>query len=246
MGEPQARVYALSSGKGGVGKTTLTVNLGAAMAKLGQRVLLLDGNLGMGDVATFLGLEDASPTLLDLLTEPALPTTVSPVSAKTVEGLNVLPSGYSVGKFVEANLSRLEQLIASLRGQYQQILIDTPPGLGPDCLYSLRAADMVLLLVNPELPSVMDGFKLMEVVKALSKPYMVVVNKYRKRKGPYGKFLTPAGIESILGAKVEAVVPHEEKFQLDPELKIPLVVRKPKAKASKVLFGLAERLIRGK
>jgi chromosome partitioning protein len=150
-GEPPRRIAVIAH-KGGVGKTTVTVNLGGAFVALGRRVLLVDCD-PQGSLAAALGVDAAAPTLAGVLIgEAALADAVRPTG---VDGLMILPADRSLTS-VEDELSgragwhqTLRRVLLPVR-DYDVVLVDTPPGLGVLSLLGVLAADAALALCPPE------------------------------------------------------------------------------------------------
>ena len=138
--------------KGGVGKTTVTANLGGAFAALGRRVLLVDCD-PQGSVADALGLEVAAPTLADVLTDDA--TAEAAVRPTAVERLAVLPADQRLTSVEDQLFGRagwhqtLRRVLTPLR-DYDVVLVDTPPGLGVLSFLGVLAGDAALVLCPPE------------------------------------------------------------------------------------------------
>ena len=177
--EPKnARVYAVASGKGGVGKSTVVANLGVAFASRGLRTVILDGDLGLANI----------DVLLDLYT----PYTVSHVvkGQKSLEeimvegpfGLKVIPGGSGLTSLVnmdrEARLRLLGQL-ARVGAKSDMILIDTPAGIGQDVIGLAIAAESVLVVATPEPTSITDAYALIKVIwqESSNANFQVLVNQ---------------------------------------------------------------------
>jgi septum site-determining protein MinD len=237
------KVYAISSGKGGVGKTTITMNLGAGLALAGRETLLVDADLGMGDLGIYLGLEDVPVTLSSVLSKSHEP---AEAIQNFSEKMDVIPTSHSVEDFLRADLRELSGVVDALKEDYSFVLIDTPPGLDKDSLLPLDAADEVLLVVNPEIPSIVGALKFASVAETLGhKVAGVILNKYRTRRRKLVKkipVIDAAQVKSMLGFEVLGVIPEDKNFIKDAELKKPLVLRKPKVAGSKAIMELSSKL----
>ncbi len=156
-----ARVIAVSSGKGGVGKTNLTVNLAIALQQLGQRVLVIDADLGMANVDVLLGTR-AQYSLLDLL-QPGV--SLDDVLVEGPYGITYIPGGSALEQIVDilpAQRGLLVQKLALCGQLADVILIDTGAGLGRSVMDFILAADEVLLVTTPEPTALTDAYAVMK------------------------------------------------------------------------------------
>lgn len=161
--EPGARIIAVTSGKGGVGKTNLSVNLAIALAQLGQRVIVFDADLGMANVEIVLGIT-SKLTLYDHIFNNK---TMENILFSGPEGIKIIPGGSG---FLElANLSA-QQHSALLNGLAQldrmadYVIIDTGAGIAKEVLAFCASADDVLVVVTPEPTSLTDAYGLIKVL----------------------------------------------------------------------------------
>ncbi len=172
------RVISISSGKGGVGKTFFSVNLAARAASSGQKVLLIDADLGLANVDVMLGLSPKG-TMQDLLNQNA---ELEDLIIDSGRGFDVLPGGNGLYELTSLNPEEQQIVLDSLRdaGQaYDLILIDTAAGIGDNVLYFASAAETSLVVLTPDPTSLTDAYAL---IKVLSKQravrrFMIVVNQ---------------------------------------------------------------------
>ena len=157
------RVISFTSGKGGVGKTLLTINLGLALVKSGKRVLLLDADLGLANIHVMLGFQ-TSRTLHDVFQKRA---TLEDVIVSLPCGLDVLPASsgiHSLTQLTEAERMFLIDAAETLRTNYDYVLIDTAAGIGDNVLYFNSVAHDVLVVVDEEPTSLTDAYALIKVL----------------------------------------------------------------------------------
>src|SRR3989344_3148945 len=121
-----SRVIALASGKGGVGKTTITANLGIALAQRGQRVLLIDADIAMANLSLILGMHSSPITLHDVLLGEA---SIQDAIYDGPAGIAFIPSGLSLESYRRVDSERLEQVVESIKDQFDFILLDAPAGI---------------------------------------------------------------------------------------------------------------------
>lgn len=152
-------VYAVASGKGGVGKTTTTVNLGTALAGAGRRVAIVDADLGMANLGNMLGVEGEG-SIHDVLAGGA---TVSETLADGPGGMTVVPGEQSLEAFAEADPAKLRKVINTLESTFDVVLVDTGAGLSHETMVPLGLADGILLVTTPDDVAVSDTIKTAEI-----------------------------------------------------------------------------------
>ncbi|HMB50613.1 MAG TPA: MinD/ParA family protein [Natronoarchaeum rubrum] len=154
-------VYAVASGKGGVGKTTTTVNLGTALAGAGKRVAIVDADLGMANLAGFVSLAPDGATLHDVLAGDA---EVPEATYEVADGIAAVPSGTELDEFADADAAGLGDAVDRLRGEFDYVLLDVGAGVSHESVLPLGVADEVLLVSTPEPASVQDVRKTIDLV----------------------------------------------------------------------------------
>ncbi|MFD1632653.1 P-loop NTPase [Haloplanus ruber] len=165
------RVYAVASGKGGVGKTTTVANLGAVLAEAGHEAVVVDVDLGMGNLAGVLGIDaGAGETLNDALAGTA---EVSETVREGPAGLSVLPASDALDDFGKADPTGLPAVLDALDADV--VLLDTSAGLSHDSVEPLRVADEVVLVSTAERGAIGDTAKTSEVADRVGTPVMGVV-----------------------------------------------------------------------
>ncbi|WP_306053694.1 cell division ATPase MinD [Natronococcus wangiae] len=155
-------VYAVASGKGGVGKTTTTVNLGMVLARAGERVAVVDADLGMANLAGFVGLNSDSTTLSDVLSGNA---SVDDATYRLAENAVAVPSGTSLDDYAETSPEGLRDVVDELRSQYDVVLLDVGAGVTHETVLPLGLADAVIVVSTPEPASVHDSRKTLELTE---------------------------------------------------------------------------------
>jgi len=173
-----AKVIAVTSGKGGVGKTHTTVNLGLALVKAGKRVLILDGDLGLANVNILLGFKPQK-TLQQVMEGSA---ELADVIVKDQSGLDIIPASSGVPELT--NLSEAERLslvdaFDDFANAYDYLLVDTAAGIGDNVLYFNCAAEQILVVIGLEPTSITDAYALIKVLATRSgrKEFDVIVNR---------------------------------------------------------------------
>ena len=176
----RARITAITSGKGGVGKTFIAVNLAAALARQGERVLVLDADLGLANLDVMLNLAPKI-TLHDVFTgKSSLEDAIIPVPG----GFSALLAGSGMVEYSRMTpelREQLQQVIDSVAPRYDRVLLDTGAGISEVVLYSVSLADDVLVVVTPEPTSMTDAYATIKVLANTQgrRGVQVVVNQTR-------------------------------------------------------------------
>jgi MinD-like ATPase involved in chromosome partitioning or flagellar assembly len=156
---------AITSGKGGVGKTNLAVNLAIALAATGRRVLLVDADLGLANVDLVLGQRARGDLGHVLSGRMALGEIVQegPAGIRWIPGASHMPAIARIG---ERRREALLERLTDLETQHDFVLLDAPPGIGQGVLHLVRQADEVLVVTTPEPPALMDAYALLKAAAA--------------------------------------------------------------------------------
>lgn len=230
------RTIAVIGGKGGVGKTTLTSNLACALAELGEDVIAVDANLTTPNLGIHVGMHFAPHTLHDVLKgESKLKDSTYPHAL----GFKVIPASMSVEDLAGVDPSRLYEVTLNLLGKTDFILLDSAAGLGREAISAMNAVDEILIITNPDLPSVSDALKTVKLVESLNKKIIgVVVNKVRERNYE----LTKAEIEEMLGYPIISQIPDDSNVVKSLFAKTPIVNYNPSSPAAVEFRKLAHNL----
>ena len=220
------RTIAIISGKGGVGKTTLTSNLASALTLLGEDVVAIDANLTTPNLGLHVGMHFAPVTLHDVLKgESKLKDAIYPHPF----GFKVVPASMSVDDLTGIDPSRLYEVVLNLTGKTNFILMDSAAGLGREAVSALQATDEVLVITNPNLPSVADALKTVRLAERLNKKVIgVVANRVRKKEYE----LTKAEIEEMINYPVIAQIPEDNNVTKAIFAKMPVVNYSPNSPAA--------------
>lgn len=226
------RIVGVFSGKGGVGKTTCTVNIAAALHKWGEKVMLMDCNFENSNLGFHLGLYDFHITVHDVLEQD-----VNVLEAVHIHqsGLRIIPSSIPHRR-MQADPSKLR---AALEDLDHLVLFDGPPGIGQDVVSLLGISDDIIVVTNPEIPAVADALKLIAVARELNKGVLgVVVNRVSGRHE-----LSIEDIEKVCHAPVLGVVPEDRKVKESLFAKTPLVWYRPHAPAALAFKKIGAQLV---
>jgi septum site-determining protein MinD len=230
------RVYTLASGKGGTGKTTVTVNLGTCLAQLGKETFIMDADIGMANLGLVLGLEDVPITLHEVLAGKA---NVKDAIYQGPAGLKVVPSGISLQGFQQADPEKLKDVLKELVNLCDYLLIDAPAGISRDGVIPLAIADEVILVVNPELSSIVDALKTKILTEVVGGHVMgAILNRAGIEKTEF----VSQKMEKVLGVKVIGTIPEDPNIRKAASFKTPVVIKYPDSGASFALKKIAANM----
>lgn len=230
MGERIAFV----SGKGGVGKTLIVSNLGIALAKYGKKVVVVDADLAMGNVDTFLGMKNKPITLQNVLVgEADIKDAMYPVA----ENLRFIPAGLSIEVFKEIKPERVSAAVDAIEGDADYILIDCPTGAGREMLGALAAGKSCIIVTNPSTQSVTNALKVKILAQGLGIGVIgALVNCVRKEKGE----ISLSDMKSLLELEILEAIPYDNNAYLSSLLGRPLLGNFPDSEASLKILELAQ------
>lgn len=199
-GSRDTRVMAVTSGKGGVGKTNIVANLGYALTKLGKRVLIFDADLGLGNLDVLLGIAPRHNLAHVINGEKTLKEIVVPGPGN----IHILPASSGVQALTRLSHDQQFRILRSLNDliqDYDVFLIDTAAGISTNVLYFTASAQEIIVVVNPEPTSITDAYALMKVlsIKYRERHFKLLVNAaksveeadetYRQLNTVSGRFL---------------------------------------------------------
>ncbi len=227
------KIIAFSSGKGGVGKTTVALNTGLAMASLNKKVLVVDTDISLPNLDLYTGLEKPIITLLEVLNGAA---DIQSAIYTIQMGLNVLPCGSSLQALRDINIDKLGDVISDLKkSDFDYVILDVPAGLSKFSILPMTYSDEVLIIVNPEPASIADAQKV-KAVAALAGINVsgIIVNKYKK------SIYSDVGVK--LGLPVTGIIPEDEAIIKARDTRKPLIILKPKSPSSKAIMEIAKKI----
>jgi len=234
------RTILITSGKGGVGKTTLTSNLAYALTALGESVIAVDANLTTPNLGLHFGMPLAPNTLHDVLKgKVKLEKAIYPHPF----GFKFIPASMSVNALIGADVAKLANVTFRLTGRADYVLLDCAAGLGRESISAIYAADEILLVTNPDLPSVADALKTANVAKQMNKNIIGVVVNRRKRRRKPGKYeLSLNEIREILELPVVSQIPEDKAVAESIAAKRPIIDYAPYSPAAIEIARLAHKL----
>lgn len=232
------RIIACVSGKGGVGKTTIVANAGAALAEMGKDVIAIDANLTTPNLGFHLGIPLYPITLHDVLKGRA---TIKEAIYPHNSGMKVIPAGISMRDLRGTDARDLPNTLLDLLGSSEIVLLDAAAGLGRETLAALEAADEMIVITNPNLPSVMDSLKARKLAEQMgTKIIGAIINRRRGTKHE----ITTEDISGMLDdIEILAEIPEDKTIDESIALRSPIIQHAPRSAASNELRRLSARLV---
>ena len=236
-----ARVIVITSGKGGVGKTTTTANIGAALADKGHKVLLIDTDIGLRNLDVVMGLENRIVyDLIDVI-EGKCRVSQALIKDKRCQNLVLLPAAQIRDKN-DVNTDQIKELIYSLKESFDYILIDCPAGIEQGFKNAIAAADEAIVVTTPEVSATRDADRIIGLLEAAGiKSPRIVVNRLRIDMVKDKNMLSVEDILDILAVKLLGVVPDDETVVISTNKGEPLVY-KGDSLAAKAFKNIASRI----
>jgi septum site-determining protein MinD len=233
------RAIVLTSGKGGVGKTTTTANLGTALARRGSRVALIDADVGLRNLDIVLGLESrVKHHLLDVL-EDRVPLDDALIADKHSEHLFLLAAAQSREKD-DVDTAKMQQLVAALRERFDYVLIDCPAGIELGFKNAVAGAEEAIVVCTPEVSAVRDVDRVVGLLGNRFRPQLVV-NRLRPQLVKKGKMLSVEDVNAILRLPLLGVIADEPEIIVTTNRGEPLALRKENATGA-AYHAIAARL----
>ena len=235
------KVVTITSGKGGVGKTTTTANLGIALASLGYKVVCIDTDIGLRNLDVVLGLENRIVYDLVDVIEGQCRLAQAMIRDKRFHELFLIPAAQTRDKSAIAP-SDMVRLCDSLRDEVDWIVVDSPAGIERGFRNALAPADNVLVITNPEVSAVRDADRIIGLVEAEEKgPASLVINRINATMVKNGDMISADDVVELLAVPLIGLVPDDEAVLVSTNHGQPVVLNE-KSKAGRAFMNIAKRL----
>lgn len=240
-----AKAIVVTSGKGGVGKTTTTANVGAALAQQGDKVVVIDTDVGLRNLDVVMGLE--GHVVFDLIDvfEGRCKLKQALIRDKRSENLYLLAASQTRDKSAlsEARMQETIKLLIEEEG-FDRVIIDSPAGIESGFQTAASAAEGALVVVNPEVSSVRDADRIIGLLEAQGiTEVKLIINRLRPAMVKRGDMLEVDDVLEILGVKLIGIVPEDEKILVSTNLVTPISFSdNGKAGAGSAFRNIARRI----
>ena len=232
----------ITSGKGGVGKTTTTANIGTAIASMDKKVVVIDGDTGLRNLDVLMGLENRIVfTLIDVI-EKKCQLKKALIRDKRLGNLFLLPTAQTRDKN-DVDSEKMLELINELKEDFDYVIIDCPAGIEQGFENAVIGADRAIIVVNPELTSVRDADRVIGKLDAKGLDHHeVLINRMNFEMAKKGEMLDVNDIIDCLAIKLIGVVPDDRNITISTNKGEPIVLDE-KAVAGQAFKNIARRII---
>lgn len=204
-----AKVVTITSGKGGVGKTTTTANLGIALARMGKKVVVIDADIGLRNLDIVMGLENRIVYDLVDVIEGRCQLRQAMIKHKQFPDLFLIPAAQTRDKTAVSPTDMIHTA-DKLRPEFDFIVIDSPAGIERGFRNAIAPADEVLIVTNPEVSAVRDADRIIGLLEANNKgPGKLILNRVKAEMVKKGEMMSPDDVTDILAIKIIGIVPED-------------------------------------
>lgn len=231
----------ITSGKGGVGKTTTTANIGTALAAMGKKVVAIDGDTGLRNLDVLMGLENRIVfTILDIF-EDRCRLKQALIKDKRFPNLFLLPTAQTRDKG-DIKPGQMLSLVNELKEEFDYVIIDSPAGIEQGFENAIIGADRAIIIVNPEITSVRDADRVIGKLdsKGIEKHH-IIINRLNYEMTKSGDMLDVNDIVETLSVKLLRVIPDDRSITISTNKGEPIVLDE-KAISGKAFINIAKRI----
>lgn len=231
------KIIVITSGKGGVGKTTTAINLGAAMNHFGKDVLIVDGNLTTPNIGIHLNSPEVPITLNDVLQKKA---DVFEAIYEHKSGLKIIPSSLSIKELKRIKPERIKNFKKDFEKNSDYVIVDSSAGLGNEAITVIDMADEIIVVTNPEMAAITDALKTIKIAEQMKKSVLgVIVTRVKKNDIE----MQADSVKEMLESPILGMIPEDIAVQKSLSLKDAVVHTHPKSKASRAYKEIAAKLL---
>jgi septum site-determining protein MinD len=244
-----AKVLVVTSGKGGVGKTTTTAALGAALAKDGQKVVVVDFDVGLRNLDLVMGAERRVVYDLINVVQGDAKLAQALIRDKRLENLSLLPASQTRDKdaLTEAGVAKV---IGELREKFDWIICDSPAGIERGATLAMRHADVAVVVTNPEVSSVRDSDRIIGLLDAKTEiaekggrmEKHLLLTRYDPARAERGEMLKTEDVLEILSIPLLGIIPESEEVLRASNLGTPVTIGNPTSTPARAYQDAARRL----
>jgi septum site-determining protein MinD len=237
-----AKVLTITSGKGGVGKTTATANIGVALASKGEKVACIDADIGLRNLDVVMGLENRIVYDLVDVVEGRCRLRQAMIKDKRLQDLYLIPAAQTRDKTAVSPQDMIV-LTNELRDIFDWILIDSPAGIERGFRNALAPADTVIIVTNPEVSAIRDADRIIGIIEAEEKgPGKLLLNRMKPEMVQRGDMLSTDDIIDVLAIDLIGIIPEDESVIVASNRGIPIALEM-KSLAGKAYNNIALRLL---
>jgi septum site-determining protein MinD len=235
------RAIVITSGKGGVGKTTTTANLGAAIAQLGHSVVVVDADTGLRNLDVVMGLENRIVFHSVDAIRGKCTVQKALIKDRRIENLWLLPASQTDDKDA-VTPDDMRSLVMELKHTHDYVLIDCPAGIEQGFKNAIAGADEAIVVATPEVSSIRDADRVVGLLAAADIPCRLIVNRISPQLVKRGDMLSQADVIEILALELLGAVPLDDQIIATTNKGIPAVLEANKSLAARELTRIAKVL----
>jgi septum site-determining protein MinD len=232
-----AKIIVITSGKGGVGKTTTAINLGAALNHFGEDSLVVDTNISTPNVGIHLGSPEVPVNLNHVILKKAK---IFEAVYEHESGLRIIPSSISIKESSRTDVKKLKFLKHELKNLSKYVILDSAAGLGDEAISSIELADEIIIVTNPEMPAITDALKAIKTAEERGKKVIgVIMTKVRKDDLE----IDPETVKEMLEIPILGMIPHDLTINRALNMKSTIIHTHPKSKAARAYKEIAAKIL---
>jgi len=232
-----SKIIVITSGKGGVGKTTTAINLGAAMNHFNKDVLIIDGNLSTPNVGIHLGSPEVPVNLNNIILEES---DVFEAVYEHGSGIKIMPSSLSIKELNKIKPGVIKNFKKDFKKISDYVIMDSAAGLGEEARSVIEMADEIIIITNPEMPAITDALKTIKLAEQLKKTVLGVIMTRVKKNNIE---LQPETVKEMLEIPILGMIPEDISVSKSLNLKDAVVHTHPKSNAARAYKEIAARLL---
>lgn len=231
------KIIVITSGKGGVGKTTTAINLASAMNYFGEDVLVIDGNLSTPNIGIHLNSPEVPINLNHVLKDKA---DVFEAVYQHESGIKILPSSLSVKELKKTKPEKMKDFKKDFKKMANSVIVDSSAGLGNEARSAIEMADEIIIVTNPEMPALTDALKTIKLVEEFGIPILgVIVTRVRKDDIE----MQPDIVKEMLEIPILGMIPEDIAIQRSINEKDAVVHIYPKSNAARAYKEIAAKML---
>ncbi|CDF58121.1 septum site-determining protein MinD [Thermobrachium celere] len=232
----------VTSGKGGVGKTTTTANIGTALAMMGQKVVVVDADTGLRNLDLHLGLENRIVYNLVDVVEGVCRLKQALIKDKRFDNLFLLPTAQTKDK-TAVTPEQMQKLVDDLKKEFDYVIIDCPAGIEHGFENAVAGADRAIVVTTPEVSAVRDADRIIGKLEAKGlEDHQLIINRIKYEMTKKGEMLNIDDMTDILAIKLLGIIPEDEKIVISTNRGEPAVTDE-NSKAGRAYRNVARRIM---
>jgi septum site-determining protein MinD len=231
------KIIVITSGKGGVGKTTTAINLGAAINYFKRSVLIIDGNLSTPNVGIHLNSPEVPINLNHVLKGKAYPFEAV---YEHESGMKIMPSSLSVKELKKLKPEKIKKFKKDFLKISDYVILDSAAGLGNEATSAIETADEIILVTNPEIAAITDALKTITLAKELKKKILgIIITRVKKDDIE----LPPNTVKEMLEVPILGMIPEDLDVQRSLRIKDAVIHTHPKSKPARAYKEIAAKIL---